>query len=733
MTSFLVGLLGEGIQHSLTPPMHVTEAELLGVGYEYRILDLLELGEDPRSTPEIVRRARDDGFAALNVTYPCKQLVIPVLDELSPEAARLDAVNLVLFRDGRMIGHNTDWTGFRSALTAGLPGERMETVTQVGTGGAGAATAYALLSVGVKRALPERPRSAAGGGGGGQLPVVVPRSSRSPWSSGRCARLGARRLGRCGQRDPDGDGAAPRHGRRRRRAQGRRVGGRHRLRTDRDRAPPRRSLGGPSRARRRPDGGRAGGRQHPPDHGAGARRGSHAEALPRTHRDPIVRRSDGGAVVRASIATVCISGSLREKLTAIARAGFDGYELFENDFVTSTLSAEEVRERSADLGLTLDLYQPFRDIEGTSPETFAGALERARRKFDLMNRLGVDLMLVCSNVGTATIDDDALAARTVARHGVGGGRPRGAAGVRGAGLGAVRLHLRPLVADRAGRRPSGAGALPGQLPHPVARQRPLDDRRDPRRQAAVLPARRCAGHAPGCAELEQALPPVPRGGRLGPHRLRHPRARRRLRGTALARGVQRCVPAGRSLGHRARRAALAARARRRRAPAPGRRLPGAGSDPGGRTTERLRIHRAAAGGGRRRARDARPARLPPAWPAPPQERRALGAGGCPRHRERRPRRARSASGRRGAGGRRRRAVLEARRRAQVTPHRSRSAARRGDAERDRGTRRHRVLLHTAGRGRPLGGRVRAPCDGLGRRRAHRHRPPRARAAVAARR
>jgi len=114
--------------------------------------------------------------------------------------------------------------------------------------------------------------------------------------------------------------------------------------------------------------------------------------------------------MRSSIATVCISGSLREKLTAIARAGFDGYELFENDFVTSSLSAEEVRERSLDLGLTLDLYQPFRDIEGTDPRVFAAALDRARRKFELMNRLGVDTMLVCSNVGTATIDDDALAA-----------------------------------------------------------------------------------------------------------------------------------------------------------------------------------------------------------------------------------------------------------------------------------------------------------------------------------
>ena len=150
-TSYLVGLLGEGIQHSLTPPMHVAEAAHLGVDYEYRILDMLQMDGAAPSLPDLVRRVRDEGYAALNVTYPCKQLVIPVLDELSPEAARLDAVNLVLFREGRMTGHNTDWTGFTSALVGGLPDARRDSVVQVGIGGAGAATAYALLSLGVQR------------------------------------------------------------------------------------------------------------------------------------------------------------------------------------------------------------------------------------------------------------------------------------------------------------------------------------------------------------------------------------------------------------------------------------------------------------------------------------------------------------------------------------------------------------------------------------------------------
>jgi 4-hydroxyphenylpyruvate dioxygenase len=108
---------------------------------------------------------------------------------------------------------------------------------------------------------------------------------------------------------------------------------------------------------------------------------------------------------------VCISGSLSEKLTAIAGAGFDGYELFENDLVTSPMSPGELVQRSADLGLTIDLYQPFRDFEGVGPEQLRLNLRRAERKFDLMNRLGIDTMLLCSNVATARFGQDDLAAQ----------------------------------------------------------------------------------------------------------------------------------------------------------------------------------------------------------------------------------------------------------------------------------------------------------------------------------
>ncbi|MFF5157427.1 bifunctional sugar phosphate isomerase/epimerase/4-hydroxyphenylpyruvate dioxygenase family protein [Streptomyces sp. NPDC000348] len=115
--------------------------------------------------------------------------------------------------------------------------------------------------------------------------------------------------------------------------------------------------------------------------------------------------------MRTSIATVSLSGSLTEKLTAAARAGFDGVEIFENDLLTAPLTPEEIRARCADLGLTVDLYQPLRDVEAVPADLFARNLRRARHKFELMRRLGADTVLVCSSVDPSAVDDDALAAR----------------------------------------------------------------------------------------------------------------------------------------------------------------------------------------------------------------------------------------------------------------------------------------------------------------------------------
>ncbi|MFF9795978.1 bifunctional sugar phosphate isomerase/epimerase/4-hydroxyphenylpyruvate dioxygenase family protein [Streptomyces rochei] len=119
--------------------------------------------------------------------------------------------------------------------------------------------------------------------------------------------------------------------------------------------------------------------------------------------------------MRTSIATVSLSGSLTEKLTAASRAGFDGVEIFENDLLASPLTPEEIRARCADLGLSIDLYQPLRDIEALPEEEFARALRRARHKFELMGRLGADTVLVCSSVSPHALDDDALAAEQLSR------------------------------------------------------------------------------------------------------------------------------------------------------------------------------------------------------------------------------------------------------------------------------------------------------------------------------
>ncbi|MER5433585.1 TIM barrel protein [Streptomyces sp. NPDC002588] len=119
--------------------------------------------------------------------------------------------------------------------------------------------------------------------------------------------------------------------------------------------------------------------------------------------------------MRTSIATVSLSGSLTEKLTAAARAGFDGVEIFENDLLASPLAPEEIRARCADLGLTVDLYQPMRDVEAVPAQEFARNLRRARHKFELMGRLGTDTVLVCSSVSPLARDDDALAAEQLSQ------------------------------------------------------------------------------------------------------------------------------------------------------------------------------------------------------------------------------------------------------------------------------------------------------------------------------
>ncbi|CCE10640.1 Shikimate dehydrogenase [Bradyrhizobium sp. STM 3843] len=148
--SFLVGLIGSGIAASRTPPMHQAAADAAGIRYLYKKIDLAELNLDAEALPELLTAAKWMGFDGLNVTHPCKQAILPLLDELSPDAEALGAVNTVVIRNGRMTGHNTDWFGFAENFRRNMQGAPLGRVVQFGAGGAGAAVAFALMKLGVQ-------------------------------------------------------------------------------------------------------------------------------------------------------------------------------------------------------------------------------------------------------------------------------------------------------------------------------------------------------------------------------------------------------------------------------------------------------------------------------------------------------------------------------------------------------------------------------------------------------
>lgn len=147
---YLTGLIGRDIQASLTPRLQESEADAQGVRLIYRLFDFAADGMDGNDLPRLLDALQLAGFAGVNVTHPYKQAVIAHLDELSPQAAQIGSVNTVVFRDGRRTGHNTDVTGFAENLRSGLPqGTATDRVVQMGAGGAGAATAHALMDLGV--------------------------------------------------------------------------------------------------------------------------------------------------------------------------------------------------------------------------------------------------------------------------------------------------------------------------------------------------------------------------------------------------------------------------------------------------------------------------------------------------------------------------------------------------------------------------------------------------------
>lgn len=145
------GLVGRSILASRSPDLHQGEGRALGLEVSYELFDFTARDLPDSALAEVIGTLRDDGFAGFNVTYPFKQAIVPLLDELDESALAVGAVNTVAIREGRLIGYNTDMIGFRLSMEQGLPGARLERVVQLGAGGAGAAVANALLSLGVRR------------------------------------------------------------------------------------------------------------------------------------------------------------------------------------------------------------------------------------------------------------------------------------------------------------------------------------------------------------------------------------------------------------------------------------------------------------------------------------------------------------------------------------------------------------------------------------------------------
>jgi shikimate dehydrogenase len=145
--TFLTGLIGAPIAHSASPAMHEQAAHDLGLRCHYQLIEVA--GADREDLRALLNGVRRLGFAGVNVTFPYKEAVVDLLDELSPDAAKMGAVNTVVVRDNRLIGYNTDTTGFTRAAANMVAGSRQGSVAVIGAGGVGKAIAFALVNLGI--------------------------------------------------------------------------------------------------------------------------------------------------------------------------------------------------------------------------------------------------------------------------------------------------------------------------------------------------------------------------------------------------------------------------------------------------------------------------------------------------------------------------------------------------------------------------------------------------------
>ena len=153
MSTLLLGLIGAGIQRSLSPALHEEEGRHHGLRVHYQLIDLDAAGAGVEALPALLSAVRIIGFAGINVTYPCKQAVMPLLDALSEEARTIGAVNTVVRDGSRLVGHNTDGSGWSWGFRRALPHADLSRVVLLGAGGAGSACADAVLRLGAERLI----------------------------------------------------------------------------------------------------------------------------------------------------------------------------------------------------------------------------------------------------------------------------------------------------------------------------------------------------------------------------------------------------------------------------------------------------------------------------------------------------------------------------------------------------------------------------------------------------
>jgi len=144
---FLTGLIGAPIAHSASPAMHGQAADALGIHCHYQLIEVA--GADVAALRALLDSIKRIGFAGINVTFPYKEAVVPLLDDLSPAARAIGAVNTIVVRGDKLVGYNTDATGFERAVSNLVKASNHGPVALIGAGGVGKAIAHALAALGI--------------------------------------------------------------------------------------------------------------------------------------------------------------------------------------------------------------------------------------------------------------------------------------------------------------------------------------------------------------------------------------------------------------------------------------------------------------------------------------------------------------------------------------------------------------------------------------------------------